>query len=192
MSGGKGGSQSTEVEIPQWMEDAGRKQLSRSEDIQQMGYMPYYGPDVAAFTPLQEAGMQSAANAGSAFGLAPEGMNAMQGMPEAQTFAGGVRGYSSAPLFEQALAELQERAPGAMDIYRNQFASNFAPGEDNQGDFYRDPSKTYEMREDAQGPLENMMNRPTETLQYNPVTGKYEMTPVGGAAFGPGFRGGRY
>jgi hypothetical protein len=41
-------------------------------------------------------------------------------MPAAQTFAGGVRGYSSAPLYDQAVSELQMRDPA-------QYAKLMAP-----------------------------------------------------------------
>jgi hypothetical protein len=50
-------------------------------------------------TPMQEAAIQNINQGASAFGLdAPS--DPMAGMPQAQEFAGGVRGYSSAPLFE--------------------------------------------------------------------------------------------
>jgi len=109
--GGKGGKQSTKVEIPAWAEQAMQENLNRAKDMAQIGYMPYYGPDVAAFTPMQEMGMQSSMDAAAAFGLAPQGMDAMAGMPQAQEFAGGVRGYSSGDLFEQARREFEMRNP---------------------------------------------------------------------------------
>ena len=56
--GGKGGSATSEVKIPQWLEDAARENLAKAGDISQIGYVPYYGPDVAAMTPMQEAAMQ--------------------------------------------------------------------------------------------------------------------------------------
>ncbi|MEL0016505.1 MAG: hypothetical protein VW715_14885, partial [Rhodospirillales bacterium] len=46
-----------------------------------------------------------------AFGLATPTGTSVTGMPAAQTFEGGIRGYSSAPLFEQAQAELARRRP---------------------------------------------------------------------------------
>ena len=55
MSGGKGGSTTSSVEIPEYIEEAARRNLAKAEDISQIGYVPYYGPDVAAFTPFQEA-----------------------------------------------------------------------------------------------------------------------------------------
>jgi len=117
--GGKGGSTSTEVSIPAWLEDAAKSGLARGEQAAGIGYVPYRGPDVAALTPLQEAAMANTSAASSAFGLGASPMPGA-GMPAAQTFAGGVRGYSSAPLYDQAVSELQMRDPA-------QYAKLMAP-----------------------------------------------------------------
>jgi hypothetical protein len=111
MSGGKGGSTSSTVTIPQYIEDAARANLAKADEISKIGYTPYYGPDVAAFTPMQQAGFQNTAGMADAFGLAGGGTG-MEGMPTPTTYAGGVQGYSSAPLFEQSVAELEARRPG--------------------------------------------------------------------------------
>ena len=70
MSGGKGGSQTTEVKVPQYIEDAAKANLARADEISRIGYTPYYGPDVAAFSPMQQASFQNTADTASAFGLA--------------------------------------------------------------------------------------------------------------------------
>ena len=111
MSGGKGGSTTSSVEIPEYIERAAQENLNRAQAIAQMGYVPYYGPDVAAFTPMQEAAMQNVASAAGAFGLATPTGASVTGMPTATEYAGGIRGYSSAPMFEQAQAELAARRP---------------------------------------------------------------------------------
>ena len=113
MSGGKGGRESTEVKIPAWLEDAAKESLARGAYTSEIGYTPYYGPDVAAMTPIEIAANQGLASAAGAFGL-PGGELSMgtEGMPMPQTFAGGVQGYSSGGLYDQALAELEARRPG--------------------------------------------------------------------------------
>jgi hypothetical protein len=111
MSGGKGGSTSSTVTIPQYIEDAARANLAKADEISKIGYTPYYGPDVAAFTPMQQAGFQNTAGMADAFGLAGGGTG-MEGMPTPTTYAGGIQGYSSAPIFEQSVAELEARRPG--------------------------------------------------------------------------------
>ena len=129
--GGKGGSQTTQTEIPKWIEEPSKRNLARAEAAQQLGYMPYYGPDVAAFSPMQETALGATGMGAEAFGFAPSGSAGLLSsgeMPAPQTFAGGVRGYSSAPLFEQARAELAACQPGQVGYY-NRFLVNPMTGE---------------------------------------------------------------
>ncbi len=119
--GGKGGSQTQLTEIPKWIEDPSVRNLARAEAAQKIGYMPWRGPDIAAFNPTQQMAMQQNMDAASAFGLAPQGSQALQGMPQAQTFAGGMQGYSSMPLYEQALAETQAKQGADVNQYNKLF-----------------------------------------------------------------------
>jgi len=117
--GGKGGSTSTSVEIPAWLQSAAQANMAKAGEISKIGYTPYYGPDVAAMTPLQQAAISNTNLGTSAFGLGGTA-SPTAGMPMAQTYAGGVQGYSSGGLYDQALAQLQARNPG-------QFAALQAP-----------------------------------------------------------------
>ena len=121
----KGGSNTSSTQIPAWLENAAIENINKGRDVSQIGYTPYYGPDVAAFNPMQQQSMQSTGNAASAFGLAPQGFDAMAGMPEAQTFAGGVQGYSSAPLYEQSLDKLFANAPAQYNAINSMFIDPF-------------------------------------------------------------------
>jgi len=111
MSGGKGGSQSTKVEIPPFIEEAAKENLRRAQKTAGMGYLPYYGPEVAAFSPLQEQAMRTTGGAAEAFGLVDPGFNPLAGMPRADYFDGGLRGYGSGGLLEESLGELATRSP---------------------------------------------------------------------------------
>ena len=128
MSGGGKGGATTQaqtgtttgsVQIPAWLESAARQNMARADDLAQIGYVPYYGPDVAAFSPMQQAAFQNTGDAAAAFGLAAPS-DPMAGMPQSQTFAGGVQGYSSMPLYQQSLDALAAARPG-------QFAALQAP-----------------------------------------------------------------
>lgn len=123
MSGGKGGSQTSSVEIPKWLEEPAKRNLARGEQAANIGYMPYYGPDVAALNPTQQAAMSNANSAASAFGLAAP-VGAGSGLPQAQTFAGGVQGYSSGDLFDQAVQEFERRKPQQAAAYNSLFDQN--------------------------------------------------------------------
>ena len=112
-----GGSQTSQTKIPAYIEDASKANIARANEIAGIGYTPYYGPDVAAFNGTQEAAFGNTNQFADAFGMAQGQSN----MPQAETFAGGVQGYSSAPMFEQALEQLRIKQPGQYDAIRAMF-----------------------------------------------------------------------
>ena len=115
----KGGSTTSQVQIPQYLEDAARRNLSRASQISNIGYTPYYGADVAAMTPMQQAAMQGTNQMASAFGL-PSVSNPMAGMPQSQDF-GGMQAYSSAPMYEQSLQSLAQNRPEQYQAIESMF-----------------------------------------------------------------------
>ena len=134
---GKGGSTSSTVAVPEYIEDAARRNLTEADKIRRLGFIPEYGPTVAAFTPTQEAAFQGTAQAAGAFGL-PGGEMSMQdisgGMPEPTTYAGGVRGYSALPIYEQALEAFGQARPGQKQYIDSFFIDPFTglPGSNMQ------------------------------------------------------------
>jgi len=108
MSGGKGGGRTSKTEIPKYIESAAKSNLALADRISNIGYVPYYGPDVAAFSPMQNAAFENTQDAAEAFGMSA---GDEQYMPEATEFAGGAMGYSSAPLFEQSVENLAQFRP---------------------------------------------------------------------------------
>lgn len=121
-----GGSKTTSVAMPAWLDDAAKYSLGRAEQASRIGYTPYYGPDVAAMTPMQIAGMQGTNTAAGAFGLGTA--DPMAGMPQAQNF-NGMAAYSSGPMYDQALAELERRAPGQYNALRAPFIDPVTGGQ---------------------------------------------------------------
>jgi hypothetical protein len=125
MSGGKGGSTTSEVKLPEYIEAAAQRNLNRADRISELGPIAEYGPSVAAFTPMQQAAFQNTGDAASAFGMSSptSQRDIMGGMGAPTTYANGVQGYSSAPMYEQMLAELQAKSPGQykaiMDMFIN-------------------------------------------------------------------------
>lgn len=130
MSGGKGGSRSSEVVLPQFVEDFTKNLAKRGEMVGNLPYAPYSGPDVAAFTPAQVAAMQSTGRAAEAYGIIGKGQTPLivgdpkagptfrGGFMDATDYGGGIRGHSSLPLFQQSVANLETLAPNYMDMYR--------------------------------------------------------------------------
>ena len=132
----KGGTTSagSATEIPQWVQDAGRKQYQTGTELGQLGYTPYYGADVAAFNPMQESAFRSTGTAADAFGMGPASTVpvgatfgphsptwATDGIPTAQTFAGNMRGYSGMPMYTEALNTLEEQRPYQKQQLEQQF-----------------------------------------------------------------------
>ena len=147
---GKGGSTSSTVAVPEYIEDAARRNLTQADKISKLGFIPEYGPTVAAFTPMQEAAFQGTADLASAFGTPgaaigagqrmgdigrstagsafPIGMSQQEifgGMPEPTTYAGGVRGYSALPIYEQALEAFGQARPGQKQYIDSFFIDPF-------------------------------------------------------------------
>lgn len=105
------GKSTTKQEIPKYIENASKGLIGLSKDYGSIGYVPYTGPDVAAFSGQQLAGMQGANMAAQAFGLPGGGL---MNMPAPQTFAGGMQGYSSAPVYQQAVNQIDPAQYAAM------------------------------------------------------------------------------
>lgn len=118
-----GGSQKTDSNSksvatpPQWWEDAAIKSLQVADRINQAGYVPYMGNQIAAFTPMQTRAMQSASDWMTDMNGGKR-KDAMAGMPEAKRDASGVKGYSSAEGFMNNLELMRKRFPAQYDILR--------------------------------------------------------------------------
>src|SRR6056297_2353762 len=107
-------SQTTTVEndIPQWVEDASRSNLDHANRMGQIGHVPYAGPVAAAFSPMQEAAMGNAQQMAEAYGMPSGGGQAY--MPEPEQFGGegGVSGYGSLGIYDDAMQRFAEARPG--------------------------------------------------------------------------------
>jgi len=123
-----GGTETTKSEqaLPQWYQDAAIAEIQRNSLLQQVGYIPYMGPTQAAFAPQQIAGMQGQSDMAAAFGM-PNVGNVEASIPQPRDFGGGIQGYSSFPMYEEARREHAESFPGQADFYSA---------------FFRNPMKT--------------------------------------------------
>lgn len=117
MAGGLFGGSKTTGSIPEWLEEPTKRMLARSEAIGQGGYMPWYGPDVAALDKAQVAAMRNTHDAANAFGMNAD----LPSIPGATDYGGGTWGYSSAPIFEAAQQALATNRPGQAEFYNSFF-----------------------------------------------------------------------
>jgi len=113
----KGGRTEQKQTLPAFAEDALQKGIKMGENISAMGYVPYYGPDVAAFSPMQNAAFQGTDMMASAFGMPTTGGQSY--MPQPTQFEGGATGYSSAPLYEASMDQLQANRPAQYDYLKS-------------------------------------------------------------------------
>ena len=123
---GKGGS-STNVEIPDYIENAARNNLARADFVSKLGFVPQsFGPTVAAFTPMEMSAFGNTAQAADAFGLgAPTGADVFGGMVQPTTYADGIRAFSAAPLFNQTMDEFALARPGQFNAINSMFIDPF-------------------------------------------------------------------
>lgn len=117
--GGKGGSQTSQTEIPDWIRDPAIRAIDRGERIAEIGYTPYMGPEVAALSQPQMSAMMNTGSAANAFGMG--GGDPLAGMPAPQTFAGGMQGYSSYPLYQETQDAFAQAYPGQADYMSSFF-----------------------------------------------------------------------
>ena len=118
-----GGSSEQKATLPKFAETALQQQIGMAGDVSATGYVPYYGPEVAAFSPMQNAAFQNTNQAMNAFGMqAPTQQEQQSFMPEAQDF-GGFQGYSSQPMYQQAVDAHAAANPAQAD-YLNSFTIN--------------------------------------------------------------------
>jgi hypothetical protein len=113
-----GSSKTTEqTKIPEYLEEAGKIAIQQAQNIQQMGYMPYMGPEIAAINPYEQAMAQNVGQMASAFGMsAPSSLD--MGMPTVTQ--GGMTGYSSYPIYQSAMERLREQRPEQYDFFAGQ------------------------------------------------------------------------
>lgn len=116
----KSGSETTETTLPSWLQDPVQRNLQRAEDLQRLPFMPYQGPEVAAFNDNQVSAFQNNIDAAKAFGFNTP-VDATSGMPEASKYADGSFGYDSNSLYDQALLDSQAYDPAAFNKYQSFF-----------------------------------------------------------------------
>lgn len=104
---GRSSTQTTAV--PEYVDRANQMIAGRMQQIMGMGDLPYMGPEVAAVNPYEQALAQNVGGMASALGLAAPADLGISSMPTVSQ--GGISGYSSYPIREAALQQLQQSRP---------------------------------------------------------------------------------
>lgn len=116
MGSSAAGSTSSSVDLPPWLQGKAQENLNRAQGVQNFNPIPFMGPQVAAINPMQQSGMQSAMDAGAAFGLTGK-MDVGSMLPTATDYGGGISGYSAFPMFEQGMAQFREKYPDQATLF---------------------------------------------------------------------------
>ena len=111
--GGSSTKTKTSTEYPDWYTDIIKSQTQKAEDISKLGYVPYMGPEVAAFAPQQVDAMQQAANWSAAFGgPGAQAVDVAANMPQVYDYGGGLKGHSSFPGYLDQVEAFKQMYPG--------------------------------------------------------------------------------
>lgn len=107
----KGAEKEVKVELPQEIEDASKENLKMAKQVGQIPYVPNFGLQAAAFTPMQEASFAGTNDAASAFGLPT---SSGTGMPAPQS-VGGFSGYGTKDLYNNSLSQINPQVKALID-----------------------------------------------------------------------------
>lgn len=119
-------SQTTEQEIPAYLDQAAQDLIARYTTAAQLGYMANPNAGVAAFTPMQVSAMNANNMGMQAYGLGGVA-DPMAGMPQAVDMGGGVMGYRSDPIHQQSRTAFAQQNPGTAGAYDTLFFDPYAP-----------------------------------------------------------------
>ena len=124
----KGGTQTTKPYIPTYGEELLQQSVMQAQDLAplQNTYTPMYGPQVAAKSPREQLSQQYTDIAAGAFGMPTVQTDSY--LPEAQTYEGGIQGYSARPMVEGMISQFQAERPAQAE-YRESFGIDPVSGE---------------------------------------------------------------
>jgi hypothetical protein len=124
----KGGTTTQKPYVPRFAETAMQQGIGMATDLAplQDTYTPLYGPQVAALSPLEQASMQGTDMMAGAFGMPTSGNQSY--LPQAQTYEGGIQGYSARPMVESMISQFREERPAQAE-YRESFGIDPVTGE---------------------------------------------------------------
>jgi len=118
---GKTSQKTAEVELPPEIKAAALDNLKLAKQVGRLPYVPNFGAQFAAFTPMQENAFGNTNAAARAFGL-PSGGGT--GMPKPMN-VGGISGYSTQKPYEDSMSRMD---PATKALYEQFFFPNKGGG----------------------------------------------------------------
>lgn len=102
-SAGKGGSQTTRVELDPRLEEGAAQAIAAAFNSAALPYTPNRGVQIAGFAPQELAAMRGANSAAAAMGFGSPAMGSY--LPAPTQTAGGFYGYSPASAYDEMMAQ---------------------------------------------------------------------------------------
>ena len=109
--GGKGGSTTTEVKVPEYFAKAAEQNLDYAGRAADVGYVPYSGPEIAAFSPAMTSAFDNTNDMAGAYGLKQADYSNGYGVPAPTRFADGSMGYSTMPAYNRMMEQFARDRP---------------------------------------------------------------------------------
>lgn len=124
----KGGTSEQRTTLPKFQETGIQQGIRQAGDVATYmdTSMPLYGSQVAAFSPMEQASFQGTDMMAGAFNMPTTG--GQQYMPQAQTYEGGIQGYSARPMVDQMMSQFEAERPAQAE-YRASFGIDPMTGE---------------------------------------------------------------
>ena len=119
--GGKGGSTTTEVKVPEYFAKAAEQNLDYAGRAADVGYVPYSGPEIAAFSPAMTSAFDNTNDMAGAYGMKQMDYSNGYGVPAPTRFADGSMGYSTMPQYNQMMAQFARERPAQKAAIDNFF-----------------------------------------------------------------------
>ncbi len=110
--GGKGGSEKQSVQIPAWLEQSGKRMLTRGEQLSQTAMPVYRGLTQAAPSDMTKQFITNSNAGASALGLGMSG-DPLAGLPQ-EVELDGMRGYRASDVYDAEAARQWEQNPDQM------------------------------------------------------------------------------
>jgi hypothetical protein len=129
MVDGLSGSESTQASVPKYIEDASKDAIGLAQGRNKLGFAPFYGPEVAAFNPMQMQAMEGSNLMAQSLGLPTQ----QQQMPAPTDFGGGILGHSSQPLYQNNMDMFQKANPDLFAALRALTGGGMDPQGAQQG-----------------------------------------------------------
>ena len=121
MGSSKGGSTTSTVEVPEYFQRAAEQNLDYAGRAADVGYKPYAGPEIAAFSPAMTSAFDNTNAQAGEYGMQQADYSNGYGVPAPTRFDDGSFGYSSMPQYNKMMSQFARERPAQKAAIDNFF-----------------------------------------------------------------------